>query len=35
MLMNVLAAMNYSTEGAVQGSWTARLAEGSFEDEQE
>jgi AcrR family transcriptional regulator len=35
MLMNVLAAMNYSTEDAVQGSWTARLAEGCFEDEHE
>jgi AcrR family transcriptional regulator len=35
MLMNVLAAMNYSPADASQGSWTARLAEGCREDEGE
>jgi AcrR family transcriptional regulator len=33
MLMNVLAAMQYSLTDEPKGSWTARLAEGCAEDE--
>ena len=32
MLLNVLAAMQYSISSAPAGSWTARLAEGCRED---
>jgi hypothetical protein len=32
MLMNVLAAMDYSAADASQGYWTARLAEGCVEE---
>jgi AcrR family transcriptional regulator len=32
MLMNVLAAMDYSAADASQGYWTARLAEGCLEE---
>ena len=34
MLMNVLAAMDYSIADEPKGSWAARLAEGCAEEEQ-
>jgi hypothetical protein len=35
MLMNVLAAMDYSITDEPKDSWAARLAEGCAEEEQE